>query len=304
MPLLVCSLGIAKEVSVFGAGNMDSSTPYGLTKAEQASYKNTQKINDLNLKINTIETKTDDIAQQFEGIKSVFDSDSKNLNATKNDLQNLLSTSEELTGRISENEKAISTLNLKLDNFIELQKKNNDLLEESNKKLSEIVNKINKEYVSQKQFDELVSFVNGKKNSSKKTVETPKNDSSNNFGFKTNEALYDYAVGLHKKLYLTKSMPMFKKLINDNHQKAASSYYLADIYHYKKKYKDAIHYYKQSMMLNDQAKYIPELLLNSADSFEQLNDKENAKNFYTTLIEAYSETKEAKEAAKRLEKLK
>ena len=44
--LLVLSVGFlnSKEVSVFGAGDIDSSSPYGLTNAEKVIYKNTKKI--------------------------------------------------------------------------------------------------------------------------------------------------------------------------------------------------------------------------------------------------------------------
>jgi len=293
----------AKDVSVFGAGNLDSGTPYGLTNAEKASYKNSKEIKELGYKVNTIQDSTEELKQQLEGFKSVFNSDSKNLNDTKNNLQQLIASFEEMNNRISQNEKELNSLKEKIDNFIALQTKNNELLQDSNKKLNSVITKINKNYVSKKEFDELVNFVN-KKSTAKKVAPVKKNNADNNFGFKTNEALYDYAVKLHGKMYLTKSMPMFDKLVKENYKKASSSYYLADILHYKKRYKDAIHYYKQSMMLNDQASYIPKLLYNSAHSFEQLKDFDNARNFYQTLIDAYGSTSEAKEASKRLEKLK
>jgi TolA-binding protein len=292
---LVLTIVSAKDVSVFGAGDLESKSPYGLTKAEKASYKNTQKIQDLSFEINSIKANYDEIKQQFEGIKSVFDSDSKNLSNTKN---KMLSVEQ----RLQNLEQITQDLQLQLNQFIDLQKENNRVLEESNQKLLGLINKINEEYISKKEFDELVGYINKKNqsNANKKVV----NNAQNNFGFTSNEALFDYAVKMHGKNYLTKTMPMFDKLVKDDYKKASSSYYLADILHFKKRYKDAIYYYKQSMMLNDSAPYIPQLLLNSADSFEMLQDKTNAKNFYETLVDAYPNTKEAKIATKRLEKLK
>ena len=300
---IISSISYAKDVSVFGAGNLESNTPYGMTNAEKASYKNSKELKQLAYKINSIENSNEELKQQLEGFKSVFNSDSKNLNDTKNNLQQLLTSFEEINSRITQNEKDLQSLKEKLDNFISLETKNNELLEDSNRKLNNIITKINRNYVSKKEFDELVNFVN-KKGTTKKVAPVKKNNADNNFGFKTNSALYTYAVKLHKKFYLTKSMPMFDKLIKDNYKKASSSYYLADILHYKKRYKDAIHYYKQSMMLNDQASYIPDLLYNSAHSFEKLKDFENARNFYQTLVDAYGDTSEAKKASKRLEKIK
>jgi TolA-binding protein len=292
----------ANQVSVYGAGDLDSSEPYGLTKAEKASLKNQNIIKQLSLQINSIESSQDEIKQQFEGIKSVFDSDSKNLSSTKNKLSTVVENYKNIETLVQGNSNKINELEQKLDEFIALQKKNNELLQESNLKLNDIVSKINNDYVSKKEFDELVYFVNNKK--TKKNVQKVVNNADNNFGFKSNASLYQYAVKMHGKRYLTKTMPMFDKLIKDNYKKASSSYYLADILHFKKRYKDAIHYYKQSMMLNDSASYIPNLLLNSADSFEKLKDYTNARNFYQTLIDAYGETNEAKQAIKRLEKLK
>jgi TolA-binding protein len=56
-------------------------------------------------------------------------------------------------------------------------------------------------------------------------------------------------------------------------------------------------------MLDDEASYIPRLLLHSAISFERLNDKENSINFYKTLIDTYPSSKESKKASKILKKL-
>jgi TolA-binding protein len=54
------------------------------------------------------------------------------------------------------------------------------------------------------------------------------------------------------------------------------------------------------MTLYDKAKYLPKLLLHSAISFDKLGDNENAQNFYYTLIDVYPNTKEAKEASKKI----
>jgi TolA-binding protein len=58
------------------------------------------------------------------------------------------------------------------------------------------------------------------------------------------------------------------------------------------------------MMLNDEANYVPKLLLHSAISFEKLGDNENASNFYSTIIDVYDNTQEAKIAKKQLKNLK
>jgi TolA-binding protein len=294
----------AKEISVFGAGDIESSSPYGLTKSEKVILKNTNKIKSLTSKINNLEQNNENLNQKIDGIASVYENDSNSLNKAKqnlNELNNQLltntNTSNTLQEQILINSQNITKLDKKINDFILLQKKNNKSLFKSMKKLTYSVNKINKNYVSKVQFDELVGFVNnpGKKplrsTIKKKTVS------------KSNKNTMKEAMVLFNKNYVTKSIPLFERLIKNKYKPAENSFYLGEVYFIKRKYKDAIHYYKKSMILNDQALYIPKLLLHSAMSFENTNDKENAINFYSTLVDAYPETKEAKVASKKLKKL-
>ena len=99
------------------------------------------------------------------------------------------------------------------------------------------------------------------------------------------------------------AIPKFEKLIEVNYKPAENNYYLGDMLFKRKKYDQAIVHFKKSAMLNDKASYMPTLLLNSAISFENTKDKDNAKNFYSTLIELYPNSKEAKTAKTNLNKL-
>ena len=294
----------SKEISVLGAGDIDSSSPYGLTKIEKAIFENNKKINSFSNKINSIELSQEEIIEKLEGFSSVYETDSKSLYKTKNKIKSInynLEANKENINKFSEsiklNTKNINSLEVKLDNFISLQQKNNILVENSLKKITTLLNKINNKYVSKKEFDELVEYVNKSKHSIKKIIVKKKNIKRTN---KDNLAL---GIKLFNKNYLTKSKPIFEKLVKNKYKPAQSNYYLGEIFFYKKKYKIAIHHFKTSMMLYDEASYIPKLLLHSAISFEKINDKDNAINFYGTLVDAYSETKEAIIAQKNLKNL-
>ena len=76
------------------------------------------------------------------------------------------------------------------------------------------------------------------------------------------------------------------------------------MWYYRKKYDDALSYYKTSAMLNDKASYMPELLLHSAIAFENTKDFSNAANFYSSLIDMYPNSTEAKVAVKNLSNIK
>ena len=304
--VLSLSLLNGKEISVLGAGDIDSSSPYGLTKTEKAILKNSQKIKSFSSKINSIESSQEEIVEKLEGFSSVYESDSKSLHKTKRNITSINNNIEankinieNLNIIVKANTNNIATLEEKLDNFILLQQKNNILVEKSLEKITVLLNKVNTNYVTKKEFDELVSFVNKSKRVIKKTkVKTKKRNIK-----RTNKETLSMAIKLFDKNYLTKSKPMFEDLINKKYKSATSNYYLGEVYFLKKKYKSAIHHFKTSMMLYDEAKYIPKLLLHSAISFEKINDKDNAVNFYGTLVDAYPETKEAKIAQKSLKNL-
>lgn len=95
----------------------------------------------------------------------------------------------------------------------------------------------------------------------------------------------------------------YKWFIEINYKKAESNYMLGNIAYEQNRYKDAVYYYKESAILDDKAKYMPRLLLNSANSFRVLNDKDNSQNFYNALIDLFPESVEAKEAKKIYSKL-
>jgi TolA-binding protein len=304
----------AREVSVFGAGDVESSSPYGLTKAEKVVYKNTKKINKVLLQINKVELSYEDLIQKLEGMESGYESDSKSLHNTKRNLLSINHSIEENSKNIEKIRKKldnietsidlrIRALGAKIDNFIALQQKNNQIIEETLDTTIKLVNKINTDYVAKKQFDELVVFIN-KKKSAKRIVKKQKKSPQVEIKNLTNKQIFEKAKKMYANNLLTKSIPLWKRLIKENYKPAISNYYLGKVRFYKKQYKDAIYYFKASMMLYDQAPYIPTLLLNSAISFEKLNDKDNAMNFYSTLVDAYPDTKEAQEAQKKLEKLK
>ena len=67
--------------------------------------------------------------------------------------------------------------------------------------------------------------------------------------------------------------------------------------------KKAIRYFKTSAILYDKADYMPKLMLHSAISFENMDDFSSAINFYSTLIDVYPNSQEAKQASINLSKI-
>ena len=302
---VITSLTVAEEVSVYGASNQDSS--YGLSASEKHILKNQSNISNLSSKLEEINSLVKSINGRLEGLESTYEGDSRKLN----DLSLKLNQSSDLAS----NEQASNVNQSDLNS-----------LKAALTKLTTIVNKINAEYVSSTELEknmqqfvtreefEAVKKAMGIKTpqgSSKTTVEAKEKivdttSAVSSVELKTADDKIKFMADAKKdydaKVY-NSAIPKFEKLIEVNYKPAENNYYLGDMLFKRKKYDQAIVHFKKSAMLNDKASYMPTLLLNSAISFENTKDKDNAKNFYSTLIELYPNSKEAKTAKTNLNKL-
>lgn len=307
IPLLfvITSLTVAEEVSVYGASNQDSS--YGLSASEKHILKNQSNISNLSSKLEEINSLVKSINGRLEGLESTYEGDSRKLN----DLSLKLNQSSDLAS----NEQASNVNQSDLNS-----------LKAALTKLTTIVNKINAEYVSSTELEknmqqfvtreefEAVKKAMGIKTpqgSSKTTVEAKEKivdttSAVSSVELKTADDKIKFMADAKRdydaKVY-NSAIPKFEKLIEVNYKPAENNYYLGDMLFKRKKYDQAIVHFKKSAMLNDKASYMPTLLLNSAISFENTKDKDNAKNFYSTLIELYPNSQEAKTAKTNLNKL-
>lgn len=333
LTLLVVSSSIAgaQEVSVFDGGN-NGDSPYGLNSSEKHILKNQTSINTLSSKVGDMNSLVEAINRRLEGLESTYEGDSAKLNSTVlkiNELSQKIGQSSDLASNGDAAEiKNVSQqlLNMKSDSEKEMKESINTL-KAALAKISTLVNKINSDYVSSSELEknmqqfitreefEAVKKAMGIKTpqgTAKTTVEskeklvdaTTSNISS--VELKTADDKIKFMADAKKdydaKVY-NSAIPKFEKLIEVNYKPAENNYYLGDMLFKRKKYDQAIVHFKKSAMLNDKASYMPTLLLNSAISFENTKDKENAKNFYSTLIDLYPSSSEAGIAKKNLTKL-
>jgi TolA-binding protein len=314
LPLLVVStISIASEVSVYGNSNSNSS--YGLSNTEKHIMKNQSNISDLSSKYGEIKSLVDSLNRRLEGLESTHEGDSSKLNSTVKKLDDL--TSQFRSSSFVDSDENTSSSNISGDDITSLKA--------SISKLNSLVNKINSEYVSsnelqknmqqfvtREEFEALKKSV-GVKSSSTATATQTTTTASSTVETKVAEPslataddrlkYMNQAKEEYKNKNFTAAIPKFEKLVELNYKPAENSYYLGDMWYVRKKYDVAISHFKKSAMLNDKAAYMPSLLLRSAISFENTKDKENARNFYSTLIDLYPNSSEAKDAKNRLSKL-
>jgi TolA-binding protein len=326
--LIASSVYGAQEVSVFGAGDLNSKNPYGLNSSEKHILNNKKKLTTLSSKVSDVKLLIQTLNRRIEGLESIYEGDSSKLNSTvikMNNLMKKVDLSSDVAAKNSTDAAEIKNvseqlLNMNEENEKEMRK-SIGTLKRAVSKISRLVNKINSQYVSEKElkanmnqfvtrseFEALKKAVGIKSGSSKPTVKSNNSSKSTEVSNKklTSAAKKDLLVAAKKdfsKRNFTIAIPKFEKLIELNYKPAESNYYLAEMWYVRKKYDIAINHFKTSAILYDQAAYMPTLLLHSAISFEKTKDKENARSFYSTLIDLYPGSSESKIAEKNLSKI-
>lgn len=277
--IVIASITVAQEVSVYGA-TKDSN--YGLTNTEKHILKNQSNISELSSKVEELNSIVETLSNKIEGLSTVYEGDSLKLNNTSFELNESKNSIESLKEHIT--------------------------------KITELINKINSEYVSSNElktnmgqfitrdeFEALKKALGLNNVKPPQTAQTPTLKEPKTAEEKASllaEAKKDFS----EKMY-TFAIPKFEKLVELNYRPAEGNFYLGEMWFKRKKYEDAISYFKKSAILYDKASYMPVLLLHCGISFEKIDDKENAKNFYSTLIDIYPNSNEAKEAKTNLNKL-
>jgi TolA-binding protein len=170
------------------------------------------------------------------------------------------------------------------------------------KKLADMIDKINRNYVSKEELEQILAGMNGK-SAPKSKKEKASTDQKVSLEGKENAALYTEGVRLFGKKQYNEAKERFVITDQKGYKPAASNYYLGEIAYYTKAYEDAIFYYKKSAGLYDKASYIDVLLLHTGISLEKTGQKDQAKLFYQNIVENYSGHRSAQIAKDKLKKL-
>lgn len=310
--LITSTIAVAEEVSAFGAGNLDTKNPYGLNATEKNILKNKKTLGNIDSKVKDVKYTIESINERIDGLESIYEGDSQKLNESVLKLNEIIKKVEENSTLTEKHSNDIEDLKNVTSQMLTMQEefsKSIVSLKTAISKVSKTTNTINKSYISEKEFkSNMNQFITraefdalknslGVKTSTKTKINTKTKSVSSPLDKKS---IMDEAIRLFKKDYFSKAIPMFEELIAANYKPATNNYYLGEIWYYRKKYDDAVRHFKTSAMLYDKASYMPKLLLHSAISFEKTKDFSNAANFYSSLIDIYPESKEAKTATKNL----
>ena len=282
---LLCTLILASEPSVFGAGNLNSPDPYGLTSEEKLILENNKEIQAVAQKNNLQSAKVENAAERLDGMQAIIEGLGQSVNEQKNALQKIEESTKVEDNVSSSINDLRQQLTVNTENITQLK----SLLEE----LSHIVESVNASYVSKEEFSLLMKQLK---------IPVPlKTEVSSKVDIGT---LEKKAKELFDQQKYAEAQTYYEALIQKKVKVSESNFWIGESYFQRKEYKKAIAYYKESASLNDKAAHMPTLLLHTGNAMEKNGDVVSAKAFYKATVSKYSGSGAANEAQDRLSKLK
>ena len=268
------------EPSAYGAGNMDSEEPYGLTTTERGVLENRRAVQNLKNRVGEQQNRIDGLTTIIEGLNNQI----VELKEQLRDAQNASAT--------AKNQENSQTYNMLLE-------------------MGQILDKINNSYVTQEELKTALGSGGGSSQSftqaessvytSSAISSSPSSTTNNNNSATTDmPTLYRRAVQLFGQKSYQSAKENFEKTASNGYKSASSNYYLGEIAYYTHDYTNAVGYYKKSSSLYDHASYMKILYLHTAISLDRSGQKSQAKGFFEYVIDNYPETKAAEIAKKNL----
>ncbi|MGB5966244.1 MAG: tetratricopeptide repeat protein [Sulfurimonadaceae bacterium] len=294
LPLLLLPFTLlADEPSAFGAGNLDSDNPYGLTAAEKKILQNNKTLTQNKRKLNSHKSDIESLRERIDGLQSVLESIAMKSQNNKVALGDI-SKSRENEG-VSTQERLVL-----LETQIATNGENIVQLKTAIEELSKLMDEQSASLVTKEEHNALVNDVNAFKvlvagELKQKSKKSSSNMSSGDLATRAKKN-YD------KKNY-TKALNDYKELVNRKYKPAYGHYMIAQCYFAKNDYGQAIAHYKESASRYKKASYMPTLMLRTAYSMEKTGDKNNAAKFYNAVIAKYPGSEEANKAERYLSKL-
>ena len=284
---LLCQ-GEAAEPSAFGAGNLDSNEPYGLTTSEKKIVENSKSLQTAKRQSQENSAQLQSLRDRLDGLQTVMEGLNENVRENKLALAALAS---EQNGSQSRDEKIAA-----LEASVRASEANIDSLKAVLQTLATQEDTINANYVSKEEFNRLVNDINTFKGDLSKTLKSGGSAAADPYASMSSKALAAEAKKNYDGLYFSKAIPMYEELIRRNYKPAYAHFIIGEMWHYRKDWSKALSYYKESASRFDKASYMPTLMLHSAESMQHLGDTSNARKFLQTLRAKYPGTKEASQA--------
>ena len=290
----------AAEPSAFGAGDLDSDNPYGLTETEKKILENKKILKEIEKKSYSQKSRVQSLQERIDGLQTIVEGIAEKSQSNRLALKQLQGSYD-----LSESRSLVEINELKSS-----VTKNSEQIEQLKKILTELsgmLDAINTNYVSKNELNDVIKEINDFKSSvaqSFKSLGGGGSNAASDLASTSNAEIAKKAYALYKKKYYTKAIEYYTYLIEKKYKPARAHFMIGEMWYYRKNYKKAIAYFKESARLFDKASYMPTLLMHSAVAMEKTGDTEHAESFLEALIANYPDSKLAEDAKKRLSRLR
>ncbi len=299
------------ESSAFGAGDLTSNSPYGLTSSEKLLKEKLDTLSNNNVQANS---RINEIEQRVEGLQSTLEGINSQYAKSNSRLTQLETRFEAMENNLSTE---LQNLKAYVEESRKIQDANNKQIKKILTELSSLVDSINANYVSK---DDLNSTNLSIKNTvvvplsidDKNITSSDENNASvapvqekevkqidDSWKKKKNNEILDLAIkDLNNNSYENSKIKL-NYLISKQYKPARANFWLGEIEYKQKKYNNAIAYYKKSSALSTKGDYFPKLLYHTAISLDKIGDPKTANGFYKALKTNYPNSPEAKASLNR-----
>lgn len=276
--LLGATLSYA-EVSAFNAGNVVSSSAYGLTQNEKL-----------------LKEKLDTLNGNFLQVNSSLDSTNERVEGLQSTLEGINSQYSETNTRLNEFEQNLNTLNeefKKISAQLRATRNENKQIKQALSELTQLISaSIGKDIMEQNAT--APSFKDSN------TTAVAKKDEPAWKRKESIEILNSALKEFEKKESLDSAKEKFEFLITRRYKPARANFYLGEIEYKQQNYSGAIVLYQKSVALySKDTDYMAKLLYHTAISFDKVGDTARANGFYQALKAQYPQSAEAKAAPNR-----
>lgn len=287
--LLLSLSASASEPSVFGAGDLNSPNPYGLTNEEKLILENKKELQTVIQKHNLQSSKVETVSERIDGLQGIVEGLAEANNEQKRAIQKLQESTAASEIEDTNRTQTLADLQKQVSANTENIGQIKGLMEE----LSRVVDGINSNYVSKEDFSGLIKQLK---------IAVPGGEA---VSIKSdNAALEKEGYSLFEQKKYADAQHVFELMVQKKHKIPEAYFMIGESYFGQKNYKEAVASYKESAARNDKALYMPTLLLHSGISMEKTGDTNSAKAFYQATVVKFGSSGAAKEANERLGKLK
>lgn len=278
----------ADEPSAYGAGNLESSNPYGLTPEEKVLLETKKQLKHVEITTKTQNSKVESLRERIDGLQTIIEGLAQKNHKLEIEIRDLSKKVQNDEVNVDEYEKRLEAL----------VTQNSTDISSFKAALDELNTTLQKEYVSKEELLKVVNDFNTFKKLVAKELKALAKGSDDALSKLSKAEILKRAERAYAKKHYTQAIEYYKYLLAHNYKPARSSYKLGEIYYYRKDYATALAYYKESAKRYSKASWMPTLMLHTALSMKYTGDKKNANLFFKALIKKYPSSKAAKIAKK------